>query len=142
MILLDTNVISELMKSSPDPGVTEWVDQQLESALFISTITRAEIELGIALLPQGRRRQNIATAAQIMFEQFAGHCLVFGDMAAVQYGQVVALRRQLGRPITVEDGQIASIALANGLRLATRNTKGFEDIPRLATVNPWPQSMQ
>ena len=76
MILLDTNVISELMRSSPHPGVAGWVDERLESDLFVSAITRAEIELGIALLPEGRRKQYIATAAQIMFEQFDDRCLV------------------------------------------------------------------
>lgn len=137
MILLDTNVISELMKANPHPGVTEWVDEQLESGLFINTITRAEIELGIALLPAGGRKQSIAAAAQLMFEQFADRCLVFGEAAAIQYGQLVAFRRNAGRPISVEDAQIASIALAHGLRLATRNLKDFEDIPRLVTVSPW-----
>ena len=137
MILLDTNLISELMKSNPHPGVTEWVDDLPESALFVSTITRAEIELGIALLPAGRRKQSIAGAAQLMFEQFADRCLVFGETAAIQYGQLIALRKNAGRPISVEDAQIASIALANGLRLATRNLKDFEEIPGSVTVSPW-----
>lgn len=137
MILLDTNVLSELMKPTPEAGVVGWVDDQLVETLYISAITRAEIELGIALLPEGRRKQQIADAAQQMFTQFSGRCLVFGETAAVQYGQLVAARTRNGRPITVEDAQIAAIALAGGLRLATRNEKDFVDIPGLVVVNPW-----
>ena len=137
MILLDTNVISELMKANPDPVVKEWVDDQPELGLFISAITRAEIELGIALLPAGQRKQSIAAASQLMFEQFADRCLAFGERAAIEYGQLVAIRKIAGRPISVEDAQIASIALAHGLRLATCNLRDFEEIPRLQTINPW-----
>ena len=137
MILLDTNVLSELMKPAPEADVVRWVDDQLVNTLYISAITRAEIELGIALLPEGRRKQQIADTAQQMFTQFSGRCLVFGETAAVQYGQLVAARTKNGRPITVEDAQIAAIALAGGLRLATRNEKDFADIPGLVLVNPW-----
>lgn len=137
MILLDTNVLSELMKPTPDTDVVRWVDAQLVETLYISAITRAEIELGIALLPTGKRKQQVATAAQHMFSQFSGRCLVFGETAAVQYGQLVATRTQNGRPITVEDAQIAAIALAAGLRLATRNEKDFADISGLTMINPW-----
>lgn len=137
MILLDTNVVSELMKPIPHSDVLAWGDAELESDLFICTITRAEIELGIALLPDGRRKREIATSAQLMFEQFSGRCLVFGEMAAIQYARLVAQRRRIGRPIQIEDAQIASIALAHGLRLATRNVKDFDEIAGLETVNPW-----
>ena len=137
MILLDTNVLSELMKPTPEAGVVRWVDDQLVDTLYISAITRAEVELGIALLPEGRRKQQIADAAQQMFVQLSGRCLVFGETAAVHYGQLVAARMRNGRPITVEDAQIAAIALAGGLRLATRNEKDFADIPGLVLVNPW-----
>ena len=137
MILLDTNVLSELMKPAPEADVVRWVDDQLVNTLYISAITRAEIELGIALLPEGRRKQQIADTAQQMFTQFSGRCLVFGETAAAQYGQLVAARTKNGRPITVEDAQIAAIALAGGLRLATRNEKDFADIPGLVLVNPW-----
>lgn len=137
MILLDTNVLSELMKPVPEEDIVHWVDAQLVDTLYISAITRAEIELGIALLPDGQRKQRIADAAQQMFTQFSGRCLVFGETSAVQYGQLVAARTRNGRPITVEDAQIAAIALAGGLRLATRNEKDFADIPGLVVVNPW-----
>lgn len=137
MILLDTNVLSELMKPAPEADVVRWVDEHLVETIYISAITRAEIELGIALLPDGQRKQQISDAAQQMFAQFTGRCLVFGETAAVQYGQLVAARTRNGRPITVEDAQIAAIALAGGLRLATRNEKDFADIPGLVVVNPW-----
>jgi toxin FitB len=137
MILLDTNVLSELMKPAPEINVVRWVDGQMVETVYISAITRAEIELGIALLPDGQRKQQIAAAARRMFAQFSGRCLAFGETAAIQYGQLVAARTRNGRPITVEDAQIASVALAGGLRLATRNEKDFADIPGLVVVNPW-----
>mgnify|MGYP001262190349 CR=1 FL=1 len=137
MILLDTNVLSELMKPEPESNVVRWEDEQLVETVYISAITRAEIELGIALLPDGQRKKQIAAAAQQGFAQFTGRCLVFGETAAVQYGQLVAARARNGRPITVEDAQIAAIALAGGLRLATRNEKDFANIPGLAVANPW-----
>lgn len=137
MILLDTNILSELMKPLPNQNVVDWLDAQLKESVFICAITRAEIELGIALLPTGQRKQQIKTASQAMFSQFSNQCLVFGDMAAIQYGQLVAHRTQIRRPITVEDAQIAAIALVSGLKLATRNTKDFVEIPDLTVINPW-----
>ena len=137
MILLDTNVLSELMKADPEPHVVAWVDEQPTATLFISAVTRAEIELGIALLPDGQRKQNIEDAAKRMFAAFSGRLLVFGELAAIQYGQLVAQRTKSGRPITVEDAQIAAIALAHGLRLVTRNVRDFRDIPNLSLTDPW-----
>lgn len=137
MFLLDTNVLSELMKPAPSSSVIGWLDQQSSSALFISAVTRAEIELGIALLPAGQRKQRIANAAERMFDQFPGRCLVFGEMAAIEYGQLVAEQTRQGRPITTEDAQIASIALVHSLQLVTRNVKDFEGITSLEVINPW-----
>lgn len=137
MILLDTNVLSELMKAKPEARVIAWLDEQPASTLFISAITRAEIELGIALLPDGKRKQNITDAAKRMFDAFSGRLLVFGELAAIEYGQLVAQRTRIGRQITVEDAQIAAIALAHGLQLATRNVRDFKDIPNLSLTDPW-----
>lgn len=137
MILLDTNVLSELMKAVPEARVVAWLDEQPAATVFVSAITRAEIELGIALLPEGQRKLKIAGAAESMFEAFSGRLLVFGELAAIQYGQLVAQRKRMGRPITVEDAQIAAIALAHGLRLATRNGRDFREIPNLSVVDPW-----
>jgi hypothetical protein len=125
------------MRPEPNPDVISWIDQQLKSTLFTSAITRAEIELGIALLSEGRRKQTLRMLSQKMFEKFPQRCLPFGEMAARQYGHIVAHRVRIGRPISVEDAQIASIALANGLKLATRNEKDFEEISNLEVINPW-----
>jgi len=137
MILLDTNVLSELMKESPNPDVIDWVNVQPEAKLFISTVTQAEIELGIALLPDGKRKEALAAEATVTFEEFADRCLAFDTLAASEYGSIVAQRIKIGRPIAVEDGMIAAIALAHDLQLATRNIKDFEHIPELVIFNPW-----
>jgi predicted nucleic acid-binding protein len=138
MILLDTNVVSELMKPRPEPAVLDWLDKQDEGTIFISAITRAEIELGIALLPEGKRREGLATAANAMFvEDFAGVILPFDRESAIHYAILVAHRTRIGRPITTEDAQIAAIALQHRLTLVTRNIKDFEEIINLNLINPW-----
>ncbi|MEF3169463.1 MAG: type II toxin-antitoxin system VapC family toxin [Deltaproteobacteria bacterium] len=138
MILLDTNVLSEFMRPAPAPRVVTWLDAQPVDQVWISAITRAEIELGIALLPDGQRKSGLQMAAMAMFmEDFAGRCLPFDESAATRYAGIVAMRIRLGRPISIEDAQIAAIALAHGLILATRNTGDFESIEGLSVVNPW-----
>ncbi len=138
MILLDTNVLSELMQPTPNQAVIEWLDEQPSANLFISAITKAEIELGIFLLPEGNRRDKLAVAANGMFNDFHDRCLPFDETAATKYANLVARRTKIGRPISVEDAQIASIALTHGLTLATRNTSDFDEIPELNLMNPWP----
>lgn len=136
--LLDTHVLSELMRERPDAGVLDWFARNAQAAMYTSSVTQAEILMGIALLPAGKRRMALAVAAEQMFEQdFAGHCLVFDSAAARHYALIVAARARQGRPISTEDAQIAAIALASGLPLATRNTKDFEHIEGLTVVNPW-----
>lgn len=138
MILLDTNVLSECMRPAPNARVLAWLDAQAPAHLFISAVTRAEIALGIALLPDGARRQGLRSAAEAMFEQeFAGRCLPFDAGAAEHYARIVAHRTGLGRPISVEDAQIAAIALAGGLALATRNQRDFAAIDGLTLIDPW-----
>lgn len=137
MILLDTNVLSELMKANPNEAVQTWIDEQSGNILYISAITRAEIELGIALLPDGRRKRQISLAAQEAFKLFDERCLSFNVPAATHYAQIVAHRTRIGRQISVEDAQIAAIAIANGLQLATRNDKDFQEIDSLQIFNPW-----
>ncbi len=137
MILLDTNILSELMRTDASQKVIEWLDQQAASALYISSITRAEIELGICLLPNGRKKDSLKAAAQDMFNDFSSRCLSFDESSAVVYAQLVAKRRSLGRPVSVEDAQIASIAVTHHLTLATRNTNDFNFIDELAVINPW-----
>ena len=136
--LLDTNVLSELMREHPDADVRGWFAQNMRSAMSVSAVTLAEILTGIALLPAGKRRAALAIAAERMFEQdFAGRCLAFDAVAARNYALIVADRTRRGLPISTEDAQIAAIALAAGLTVATRNTKDFENIDGLTLANPW-----
>ena len=136
--LLDTNVLSELMRDTVDSGVLDWFAKNTPSTLRTSTVTQAEILTGIALLPSGKRRTALAIAAEAMFEQdFDGSCLVFDAAAAKNYALIVAARTRLGMPISTEDAQIAAISLANGLTLVTRNAKDFQSIAGLTQVNPW-----
>lgn len=138
MILLDTNVLSEFMRPQPATQVVAWLDEQPAGEVWISATSRAEIELGLALMPRGKRQMALAQAAQAMFdEDFARRCLPFDEAAAAHYARIVAARMQAGRPISVEDAQIAAIALARGMVLATRNTADFERIEGLDLVNPW-----
>ena len=136
--LLDTNVLSELMREHPAAAVLDWFTQNKHAVMHTSTITQAEILTGIALLPTGKRRTALAVAAEQMFEQdFAGRCLEFNAAAAKNYALVVAARSRQGQPISTEDAQIAAIALATELTVATRNTKDFENIEGLTLANPW-----
>jgi predicted nucleic acid-binding protein len=137
MILLDTNVVSELMRSHPDPSAVAWVDARPRFELRISAITRAEIELGISLLPEGRRKEGFRDASERLFGQFHGQCLPFDEKAALRYAEVVYACRRAGRPIRVEDAQIATTALAGGSVLATRNVADFEGIAGLTVVDPF-----
>ncbi|QGU33534.1 type II toxin-antitoxin system VapC family toxin [Thermochromatium tepidum] len=138
MMLLDTNVLSECMRPAPAPQVVVWLDAQTADQLWVSAISRAEIELGIALLPDGQRKDGLREAAAAMFaEDFAGRCLPFDAQAAIRYADIVARRTHAGRPITVEDAQIAAIALTHRLTLVTRNTRDFDGIEGLALVDPW-----
>jgi toxin FitB len=137
-ILLDTNVLSELMRAEPDAGVMAWFERRAGKVFHISAITRAEILLGIALLPTGKRRDGLARAAEQMFAQdFAGGCLPFDSAAAPEYALIVATRTRAGKPVSTEDAQIAAIALARKMLLATRNTKDYEGIDGLDLENPW-----
>lgn len=137
MILLDTNILSELMKSVPERSVLKWLDTLSPSECYISAITKAEIELGIALLPDGKRKFNLRIAAELMFDEFPDRCLSFNSSASSKYAAIVAKRSQIGRPVSVEDAQIAAIALTHNMSLATRNTSDFEFIEGLTITNPW-----
>lgn len=137
-ILLDTKLLSELMRAEPHAGVLAWFERQQAAVLYTTAITRAEILLGIALLPAGKRQESLAAAAELMFEKdFVQRCLPFDQTAAAEYALLVAARIRSGRPISTEDGQIAAIALSHGMRLATRNGKDFEGIAGLVVLNPW-----
>lgn len=136
--LLDTNVLSELMRPVPDRGVISWFGAHFGTRLVTSAVTRAELLLGVALLPAGKRRDRIAVAIEQTFEEdFAGSCFPFDAVAAGEYAILVAARVHAGKPMSTEDAQIAAIALANDLTLVTRNRKDFASISGLTLVDPW-----
>lgn len=138
MILLDTNIVSELMRPMPNPKVVFWLDEQPETDIWISAVTLSEILLGLALLPDGKRKWALVGAASQMFENdFAMRCLPFDCEAADAYALIVSQRNRKGRQISVEDAQIAAIALTADLTLATRNVKDFFGIEKLQIINPW-----
>jgi predicted nucleic acid-binding protein len=137
MIILDTNVISELMRPKPSSQVATWVAQQPGTELFTTSITEAEIFYGIELLGRGKRREGLLAAAEAMFsEDFAGRVLVFDSDAARVFAKIGAARRSLGRPISHADAQIAALAQVRGAKLATRNVDDFEDCG-IEVVDPW-----
>ncbi len=137
MIILDTNVLSELMKSQPDRSVVSWIGKHKATNLFITTLTQAEILYGLEILPAGKRRKALKAAAISMFEQdFARRILSFDTDAAQLFATIAAKRRKIGVPISQIDAQIAAIALSHHATLATRNVKDFEEC-NLDLVNPW-----
>ena len=137
MILLDTNILSEMIRPRPDQGVEAWVGRQPPASLFISTITEAELRYGAALMPKGRRRDAVSAAIEGMItEDFHGRILAFDSAAANFYAVIAADRRTSGRPITPFDAQIAAIARSRGATLATRNVADFEGCG-VEVVNPW-----
>lgn len=137
MIVLDTNVVSELMRTAPSEAVGRWVADQAADQLFTTTITQAEILYGIALLPEGRRRIGLTRAAEQMFaDDFAGRVVVFDAAAAGAFATIAADRRRSGRPMAAFDAQIAAIAATHGLALATRNIADFDGCG-LTLINPW-----
>jgi len=128
MIVLDTNVISELMKPKPAEAVLEWVNRQDAAQLFATTVSIGEIEYGLQVLPAGERRRRLEERfARVVDTAFANRLLVFDLAAAHLYGHVMAERRDQGRPMGVADGQIAAIARSAGFTIATGNARDFED---------------
>lgn len=136
MIVLDTNVVSELMKPSPSAAVTEWVRAQTGSELCTTSITLAEILYGIAQLPNGRRKEFLHSTASEVFAAFEDQVLPFDSSAAPHYAEVVRGRDQIGLPIDGFDAQIASICRAHDAALATRNLKDFRHTD-LNLIDPW-----
>jgi len=137
MIILDTNVISELMKVNATPEVIHWGGSYPLQELFTTTITQAEILYGLAILPQGKRRTDLEQAAHQMFEEeFKNRVLPFDQAAAITFSQIAAKRRQIGKPISQADAQIAAIAKSRDAVVATRNVSDFEEC-QLSLINPW-----
>jgi predicted nucleic acid-binding protein len=137
MIILDTNVISEMMRPTPAPQVQAWFAANPASSLFTTALTKAEILYGLALLPAGKRRNGLHAAALSMFdEDLAGRVLPFDSEAASIYPALAAERRKAGKPISQLDAQIAAIARSRGAAVATRDSGDFADCG-LMLVDPW-----
>jgi predicted nucleic acid-binding protein len=137
MIVLDTNVISEMMLPRPEPKVSAWLDAQPEENLWTTSIVIAELVSGIDCMPGGRKQIALREAVEGMIAgDFRGQILRFDVPCARCYGQILAARQKLGRPISQMDALIAATALANGATLATRNTSDFENCG-VPLVNPW-----
>lgn len=140
MILLDTNVVSELMRQQPDAAVVAWVGRQSPAALGITAITIAEIERGLARLPRGKRRQRLESGfAAFVKEGFNGRIYAFDEEAARIYGQIAAKREVEGFNTDAVDLMIAAIAKVHNAAVATRNTKDFDGCD-LKVINPWQPS--
>jgi toxin FitB len=128
MIVVDTNVVAEVMKASPAEAVVSWLNDRETSSLFVTTITIGEIAYGLRVMPQGKRRLKMEQGFErVIVEAFASRVLVFDEAAARLYGELMGRRREIGRPLSVLDAQIAAIARAKGFAVATRNVRDFED---------------
>ena len=137
MFVLDTNVVSELMRLEPEPSVTAWVASLDGSALFLTAVTEAELRFGVAIMPAGTRRDAVGAAMDALLrEDFGNRILSFDSSAASAYATLVASRRAAGRPVAQADAQIAAIAYSRGMSIATRNVVDFVDMG-VDIVNPW-----
>jgi hypothetical protein len=137
VIVLDTNVLSELMRPSPASTVEAWIASHPASSLYISTITQGEILYGIGILPRGRRRTALEHAAEAMFEQdFADRILAFDSAAARSFASIGAERRRRGQAIGQLDAQIAGIARSRNAAIATRNSDDFDHCG-IEVFDPW-----
>jgi predicted nucleic acid-binding protein len=137
MIILDTNVVSELLRPAPSPAVEAWLSAQDGAAVFFTAIGEAELRLGVAILPAGRRRTALAEAIDAMLEEdFRERVLSFDAAAARAYAAIAADRRAAGRPISQFDCQIAAITRSRRAALATRNTADYEDCG-IEVIDPW-----
>jgi len=137
VIILDTNVLSALMRKAPDAAVVAWLDRQPAESIWITSITLFEARLGLALLPQGRRRRTLEAAlAGLLAEDLENRVLDFDAAAATEAATLAAGRQKTGRPVDMRDTQIAGIALARRATLATRNVRHFSDL-KVPVADPW-----
>ena len=137
MIVLDTNVLSEILKPVPESRVVEWVDSVPDVETAITSVTVAEILYGVGRMPEGKRRRRLLSAAETIFdEDFRNRILVFDADAAVEYATLVVDREVAGLPISMADAQIAAVCRVHECTLATRNVGDFEGTG-VMTVNPW-----
>lgn len=136
MILLDTNVLSEAMKPEPHPSVRDWLDAQAAETLFLSTVTVAEVLFGVAALPDGRRKDGLATAFDAALGLFGPRILPFDAKAARCHADLAVKARRAGKGFPTADGYIAAVAAAHGFAVASRDTSAFRAVG-LAVIGPW-----
>ncbi|GHD05714.1 type II toxin-antitoxin system VapC family toxin [Zhihengliuella salsuginis] len=137
MIILDTNVISELMLPEPSQTVIAWLDQQNSMSLYTTAVTAAELRAGVALLPDGKRRKVLDQYVEdVLGDYFDLRILPFDVNASPPYAEILACRRSAGRPIHTADAQIAAIARTHSAPMATRNSKDFDGLG-LSLIDPW-----
>ncbi|OLF08810.1 VapC toxin family PIN domain ribonuclease [Actinophytocola xinjiangensis] len=137
MIVLDTNVVSELMRRSPDPEVVAWIDRVPAEDVYLTAVTAAELRYGVERLPAGARRTTMTTRVDgLLTEDFRDQILPFGADEAAHYAWIVTARERAGRPIGLADAQIAAICRRHGASLATRNVKDFSGT-RVVLYDPW-----
>ena len=140
MIILDTNVLSTLMRKLPNAAVVRWLDRQPAESIWITSVTLFEARLGLALLPDGKRRAALASAfARLLEEDLQNRVLDFDTGAAIEAAELAARRQSAGRPVDIRDTQIAGITLARHATLATRNTRHFADL-KINVIDPWQAS--
>ena len=137
MFILDTNVVSELMRPAPEPALKSWIADRAASSLFLTSVCEAELRFGLAVMPSGRRRDGLVSSLERMLRAgFANRILPFDSAAARAYAEIASDRRAAGHPISQFDRQIAAVARTRGMALATRNVRDFRSIG-LVLVNPW-----
>ncbi|HEX4226796.1 MAG TPA: type II toxin-antitoxin system VapC family toxin [Pseudonocardiaceae bacterium] len=137
MIVLDTNVISELAQPEPAPEVVDWVDKQDAEQIFVTSVTIGELLYSLVHMPAGKRRASLLERlSPLLDDLFDGQSLEYTGRAAVEYAKLVASRHQRGRPITTSDAQIAAICRVHGADLATRNVRDFVETG-VQVINPW-----
>lgn len=137
MIIVDTNVVSELLRATPSPAVEAWLASHDGADIYLTAISEAELRYGVAVMPRGKRQRLLAEAVNgILREDFRDRILPFDSAAAEEYASIGAKRRAVGRPISQFDCQIAAVARANSASLATRNVGDFEGCG-VKLVDPW-----
>lgn len=142
MFVLDTNVISESFRPHPDPKAAAWMDTVTPANIYITSLSKAELLVGLACMPDGKRKVELGSAIAALFGRWLQtSVLSFGTTEAEIYAELVAHRRRLGRPIGEFDAQIAAIAKARGFAVATRNVRDFEHCG-IEIVNPWAGASQ
>jgi predicted nucleic acid-binding protein len=136
MIVLDTNVVSEVMKPEPHPAVLDWLNDQAAETLYLSSVTLAELLFGIGALPVGKRKDRLAQAVNGLLALFRERVLPFDTEAARRYAELAVTARNAGRGFPTPDGYIAAIAAARGFIVASRDTAPYE-AAGVTVINPW-----